>query len=284
MGRRIKRNHTAMAKEAMLFSLLALRVAAVHHASLQPDVDGASDTSFFRVAELERENGVLRKRITELEQHGHIVNVSHHGPSKTVLDRARILAVAGPQKRIILTFVNSIRLDFSTTWVAHVRRLGMTNWLVGATDAGALHALLSAGTPTFDMHTSLPTGEWAWGSPQFKSLGPVKVRLIHQALTCGVELIITDVDALVLREPFGYMARWPDAGFLTTSDHLHNATDDDGLETHASIHSAFNIGYMFFRPSSLVRLPVAMPSCCSSPCCSRVRAPACAAHHQAAHN
>ena len=50
-----------------------------------------------------------------------------------------------------------------------------------------------------------------------------------------------------------FMARWPDAGFLTTSDQLHNSTgsDDGGLEDHTAIHSAFNIGYMFFRPSAL---------------------------------
>ena len=48
----------------------------------------------------------------------------------------------------------------------------------------------------------------------------------------------------VLREPFSFMARWPDAGFLTTSDQLGNTTHDDGLETHRGIHSAFNIGYM----------------------------------------
>ena len=47
------------------------------------------------------------------------------------------------------------------------------------------------------------------------------------------------------------MARWPDAGFLTTSDQLGNTTHDDGLETHRGIHSAFNIGYMLFRKSAL---------------------------------
>ena len=55
----------------------------------------------------------------------------------------------------------------------------------------------------------------------------------------------------MLRDPFPFMQRWPDAGFLTTSDHLGNTTDDDGLETHAAIHTAYNIGYMFFRPSAL---------------------------------
>lgn len=61
------------------------------------------------------------------------------------------------------------------------------------------------------------------------------------------QIIITDVDALVLREPFAYMSRWPDAAFLTSSDHLANTTIDGGLEDHRGIHTAFNIGYMFFR-------------------------------------
>ena len=51
--------------------------------------------------------------------------------------------------------------------------------------------------------------------------------------------------------PFGYMNRWKDAGFLTTSDHLGNTTSDGGLEDHRGIHTAFNIGYMFFRKSAL---------------------------------
>jgi hypothetical protein len=55
----------------------------------------------------------------------------------------------------------------------------------------------------------------------------------------------------VLRDPFPHMARWPDAGFLTTSDHLGNTTSDGGLEDHRGIHTAFNIGYMFFRKAAL---------------------------------
>ena len=103
------------------------------------------------------------------------------------------------------------------------------------------------------MKTNLPQGEWDWGSPNFKALGLHKVALIHTALTWGVAIVITDIDALVLREPFGYMERWPDASFLTTSDHLGNTTGsrDGGLEDHGATSSAFNIGYMYFNISAL---------------------------------
>jgi hypothetical protein len=159
--------------------------------------------------------------------------------------------VAGPSRAIILSFTNRIRLDFVTTWVHHVRALGLSNFLIGATDDVALKALRASKTPCFSMKTNLPEGEWAWGSPSFKALGPHKIELIYKSLLWGLEVVITDIDALVLRDPFPYMARFPDAGFLTTSDHLSNTTSDGGLEDHRAIHSAYNIGYMFFRPSAL---------------------------------
>ena len=84
-----------------------------------------------------------------------------------------------------------------------------------------------------------------------QALGPHKIEMIYKSLTWGLDVIITDSDAFILRDPFPFMARWPDAGFLTTSDHLGNTTGGQGLESHGGIHTAFNIGYMFFRSSSL---------------------------------
>ena len=172
------------------------------------------------------------------------------GKPSTAFSRARVVGLA-VRKQVILTFVNHVRVDFAMSWEWHVHRLGLKNYLVGAADKKALNALLDAGTPCFDMGMNLPVAEWAWGSPSFKSLGPHKIEMIYKALQWGLEVLITDIDAFVLRDPFPYMARYPSASFLTTSDHLGNTTSDDGLETHSGIHTAFNIGYMFFRDSSL---------------------------------
>ena len=130
-----------------------------------------------------------------------------HLRASTEFNKERAQAVA-TNNQIILTFVNKIRLDFATTWVKHVRALGLTNWLVGATDRPALNELKRLGIPCFDMSTNLPEGEWPWGSPSFKALGPHKIELIYKSITWDLEVIITDVDALVLREPFEYMNRW----------------------------------------------------------------------------
>ena len=185
-------------------------------------------------------------------------------------ERARAVAT---NNQIILTFVNRVRLDFATTWVMHVKRLGLTNWLIGATDRASLRELRRSRYPCFDMSTNLPEGEWPWGSPSFKALGPHKIELIYKSIVWGLEVVITDIDALVLREPFAFFKPWPDAGFLTTSDHLGNTTSDGKLEDHRGIHTAFNIGCAHRLPPGALRstcpparllaprLPAYLPAC-----------------------
>eukprot|EP00966_Prymnesium_polylepis_P269163 6217980-Prymnesium_polylepis.1 len=70
--------------------------------------------------------------------------------------RERAVATANAAGQILLTFTNHVRYDFAVTWVAHVRRLGLSNWLVGATDARALRRFVADRTPTFNMQTNLP--------------------------------------------------------------------------------------------------------------------------------
>eukprot|EP00966_Prymnesium_polylepis_P334564 7389933-Prymnesium_polylepis.2 len=211
-------------------------------------------------AALRQENAALRREVAALE--GAVrAQRDEEGASEgrrlwaaasdsEEFSKERLESIA-TNRQVLLTFTNRIRLDFASTWVTHVRALGMTNWLVGATDNPALEGLRKDKLPRFNMKTNLPQGEWPWGSPSFKALGPHKIELIYKSILWGFEVIITDVDALVLREPFAFMARWPDAGFLTTSDHLGNTTIDGGLEDHRGIHTAFNIGYMFFRKGAL---------------------------------
>ena len=78
------------------------------------------------------------------------------------------IKVAGPKKQLLLSFTNRIRVDFAFTWVAHIRALGLTNFLVGATDDVAVEELTTGKVPCFSMKTNLPQGEWPWGSSSFK--------------------------------------------------------------------------------------------------------------------
>ena len=107
--------------------------------------------------------------------------------ASTEFSQERLTDIAGgPGRGVILTFVNGARLDFARTWAAHMQRLVLKNWLIGATDPETLQTLLREGIPCFDMHTDLPSRtEWAWGSASFHSLGPHKIDLIFHTLECG---------------------------------------------------------------------------------------------------
>ena len=61
--------------------------------------------------------------------------------------------------------------------------LGMSFCLDGAVLVGVLRELKRQGIPCFDMSTNLPEGEWPWGSPSFKALGPHKIELIYKSIS-----------------------------------------------------------------------------------------------------
>ena len=65
---------------------------------------------------------------------------------------------------ILVTFVNSKRADYGYTWAGHVKRLNLTNYLVGAMDAEALTKLSARMIPTFDMESGLTTADYGYAT------------------------------------------------------------------------------------------------------------------------
>ena len=74
------------------------------------------------------------------------------------------------------------------TWASHVRRLNLTNYLVGAMDAEALTKLRARAIPTFDMESGLTTADYGWGTKNFRQLGLRKTELIITLLRAGAAL------------------------------------------------------------------------------------------------
>ena len=108
---------------------------------------------------------------------------------------------------ILVTFVNSKRADYGYTWAAHVRRLGLSNYLVGAMDSEALRKLVAREIPAFDMESGLTTADYGWGTKNFRQLGLRKTELIINLLRAGADPILTDADALITRDPTPFIAR-----------------------------------------------------------------------------
>ena len=62
------------------------------------------------------------------------------------LTKELIRSRCNAQNIILVTFVNSKRADYGYTWAGHVKRLNLTNYLVGAMDGDALTKLVCTHT------------------------------------------------------------------------------------------------------------------------------------------
>ncbi|CAI5938014.1 unnamed protein product [Closterium sp. NIES-65] len=145
----------------------------------------------------------------------------------------------------------------------------------GAMDTRFLEALWREGVPVFDLESGMTSDDPGWGTPVFHAMGREKVTLINVFLSLGVQLLICDTDTVWLRgargrgqactsssftpapsgcgpaaqNPLPYMARYPQADVLTSSDHLVRSVDDESLEHWDQAQGAYNIGILHFRPT-----------------------------------
>ncbi|XP_062211731.1 arabinosyltransferase XEG113-like isoform X2 [Phragmites australis] len=150
---------------------------------------------------------------------------------------------------IVVTFGNHAFLDFILTWARHLTDLGVDNLLVGAMDTKLLRELYLRGVPAFDMGSRMATEDAGWGSPTFHKMGREKVLLINALLPFGYELLMCDTDMVWLKNPFPYLARYPDADLLTSSDQVIPTVTDDSLENWREVTGALNIGIFHWRPT-----------------------------------
>nr|CAB3499050.1 unnamed protein product [Digitaria exilis] len=150
---------------------------------------------------------------------------------------------------IVVTFGNYAFLDFILTWARHLTDLGVDNLLVGAMDTKLLRELYLRGVPVFDMGSGMAPEDAGWGSPTFHKMGREKVLLINTLLPFGYELLMCDTDMVWLKNPLPYLARYPDADLLTSSDQVIPTVTDDSLENWREVTGAFNIGIFHWRPT-----------------------------------
>ncbi|KAJ6427880.1 hypothetical protein OIU84_023309 [Salix udensis] len=150
---------------------------------------------------------------------------------------------------IIVTFGNYAFMDFILSWVKHLTDLGLSNLLVGAMDTKLLEALYWKGVPVFDMGSHMSTADVGWGSPTFHKMGREKVILIDAILPYGVELLMCDTDMVWLKDPLPYLARYPEADVLTSSDQVVPTVVDDSLDLWQQAGAAYNIGIFHWRPT-----------------------------------
>ncbi|KXZ45924.1 hypothetical protein GPECTOR_49g508 [Gonium pectorale] len=152
---------------------------------------------------------------------------------------------------LMVTWANYHYFDFVKTWVTHVKRVGVTGYIVGAMDDHLLREMIKLDYNCFSMKSGLTLGDFGWGSATFAKMGREKIRLISIFLNLDVNVVIADVDVLWLRNPLPYFERYPEADILTSSDNMWATVEDESLERWPEAASAANIGIMMFRKKSL---------------------------------
>ncbi|XP_004509491.1 arabinosyltransferase XEG113-like [Cicer arietinum] len=150
---------------------------------------------------------------------------------------------------VIVTFGNYAFMDFILTWVKKLTDLEVSNLLVGAMDTKLLEALYWKGVPVFDMGSHMSTVDVGWGSPTFHKMGREKVILVDSILPFGFEVLMCDTDTVWLKNPLPYLARYPEADILTSSDQVIPTVVDDSLEIWQEVSGAYNIGIVHWRPT-----------------------------------
>ncbi|KAK4747966.1 hypothetical protein SAY87_014552 [Trapa incisa] len=170
-------------------------------------------------------------------------------PLKTFRLTKELVQQRAKDNVIIVTFGNFAFMDFILTWVKHLTDLGVYNILVGAMDTKLLEALYWKGLPVFDMESHMSTVDVGWGSPTFHKMGREKVLLIDSVLPFGVELLMCDTDMVWLKNPLPYLARYPEADILTSSDQVTPTVIDDSLDIWQQVGAAYNIGIFHWRPT-----------------------------------
>ncbi|XP_042502286.1 arabinosyltransferase XEG113-like, partial [Macadamia integrifolia] len=121
--------------------------------------------------------------------------------------------------------------------------------VIGAMDTKLLEALYWKGVPVFDMESHMSTSDVGWGSPTFHKMGREKVILIDVMLPFGYELLMCDTDMVWLKNPLPFLARYPEADILTSTDQVIPTVVDDRLENWQEASAAYNIGIFHWRPT-----------------------------------
>ena len=200
------------------------------------------------------------------------------GPLELNVHAKRLWGCSGADagvRAVFLTFGSHSMADFLLNWVAHVKRLNLRLYLVGALDAkmaalcdeqGIPAATISdehlavMGAAKLGSHASTTYYRYAPGT--FLRMGLIKQVFIRQMLLAGLDAMVSDVDVAWFRSPWP-LVRYGDASqpavrpsarllaladVVLSVDQVQQYMDSDKHAWH--IGSELNTGVAFFRNSA----------------------------------
>lgn len=117
-------------------------------------------------------------------------------------------AVDALGRLIIATFVNRARVPFARMFGAHLCRVGLPHFVVGALDEDALREGRRAGLPMTPLAGGGAAADYGWGTERFKLMGAAKVSFLQALLGAGAPtVVLADADAPFVSDPLPFFAR-----------------------------------------------------------------------------
>ena len=240
---------------SLSFSFSFVLVCTAFDALAKADADEAAHAAerLRRIrAATERARRGAGRGDTPLERH-HRERGGSYELSQSLVDAA----AADASGALLVTWANAHHAEFALNWIAHARGAGIGNFLVGCLDDELIRVLeerAGAGAHLFRVpeSASFPSSSFSsssssssrndqysssksskedigWGSAGFHALGRAKVSLARLLVERhGADVLVSDVDAVWLRDPFPYLRRFPEADVLASSDALAPTRDRRG--------------------------------------------------------
>ncbi|KAJ9511250.1 hypothetical protein QJQ45_017155 [Haematococcus lacustris] len=145
--------------------------------------------------------------------------------------------------RIFQNFVVAAALDLmaGVNWMKHLKRLGVENYLVGATDKKT--AAFLGSQPLLQA--------LRYGSEHYVAATWRKVTVVQQIVGWGFNVLHSDVDVVWFRDPLPYMLgpALKDVDMAVSTDLVStgNSKRDEGLEVSVHQHVNVNTGVYFVK-------------------------------------
>ena len=152
--------------------------------------------------------------------------------------------------------------DFLRNWVAHVRRAGIANVLVGAFDAATVSLCRELDLPHVSSlvweYEGMATGGASLHSDNapvirhsapLHALGILRAQLLVQLLARGHSVFVSDVDTVWLRDPADFLASHSSAAAVDVALGNDCVSVSGDEEREGWLNSQLNVGLVFLRPT-----------------------------------
>ena len=188
-----------------------------------------------------------------VEEHAH----SHggrggRGARLGLLSREVVDAVADEDHAVMIAFSNYLFRDLALNLYLGAEEAGVDNMLVCAFDNKLEEYLVDQGVPVALLDAEVVFAESDdLRSATFKQLNRLKYAVIAQIVKWGYTVLASDVDVVVMRNPFPWLKlHGVHTDMMLSVDRIHTTSIDTApdLETQEYVHF-YCIGIMYIRPT-----------------------------------